>query len=141
MSTPALTPKQGRCVDEYLIDLNATQAAIRAGYSVNSAAQIGEENLRKPDIHSAIQNQIAERSQRTKRTSDSVLSDLEAIKASAMQLVRDKDGNHVMANPNAALKSLELEGKHLGMWAEKQPDNSRSDTGEAIAALIAMLPN
>jgi phage terminase small subunit len=50
----ALTPKQQRFVDEYLIDLNATQAAIRAGYSAKTAGSIGEENLKKPDISAAI---------------------------------------------------------------------------------------
>lgn len=43
----ALTAKQRRFVEEYLVDLNATQAAIRAGYSSKTAASIGEENLRK----------------------------------------------------------------------------------------------
>ena len=50
----ALTPKQRRFVDEYLIDLNATQAAIRAGYKKNTARQIGSENLSKPAIAKAI---------------------------------------------------------------------------------------
>jgi phage terminase small subunit len=45
-----LTPKQERFVQEYLVDLNATQAAIRAGYSRKTAYSIGEENLKKPDI-------------------------------------------------------------------------------------------
>ena len=45
-----LTDKQQRFVEEYLIDLNATQAAVRAGYSEKTAAEIGSENLRKPQI-------------------------------------------------------------------------------------------
>jgi phage terminase small subunit len=49
-----LTPKQERFVREYLIDLNATQAAVRAGYSRKTAHSIGHENLRKPDIQRAI---------------------------------------------------------------------------------------
>lgn len=49
-----LTPKQQRFVDEYLLDLNATQAAIRAGYSRRSARQIGAENMSKPAISGAI---------------------------------------------------------------------------------------
>jgi len=58
-----LTPKQKRFAEEYLVDLNATQAAIRAGYSEDSASIIGFENLRKPNIASAIrkrQNKLAE---------------------------------------------------------------------------------
>ena len=49
-----LTPKQERFVDEYLLDLNATQAAIRAGYSKRSARAIGAENLTKPNIQQRI---------------------------------------------------------------------------------------
>ena len=55
-----LTPKQERFVCEYLKDLNATQAAIRAGYSENSAGQIGAENLRKPAIKEAIDAKLNE---------------------------------------------------------------------------------
>ena len=61
-----LTPKQQRFVEEYLIDLNATQAAIRAGYSEKTAAVIGAENLIKPNIAKAIeeaQNKRAEQTQ------------------------------------------------------------------------------
>ncbi len=54
MSTKNLTPKQLRFIDEYLIDLNATQAAIRAGYSPRTARQIGDENLSKPVIAAAV---------------------------------------------------------------------------------------
>jgi phage terminase small subunit len=49
-----LTPKQERFVQEYLVDLNATQAAIRAGYSKKTAKSIGQENLTKPDIAMAV---------------------------------------------------------------------------------------
>jgi phage terminase small subunit len=56
----ALTSKQQRFVDEYCVDLNATQAAIRAGYSPKTAYSIGSENLTKPEIRSALQaNQAA----------------------------------------------------------------------------------
>lgn len=60
-----LTDKQQRFVDEYLIDLNATQAAIRAGYSEKTAKSIGQENLTKPDIQIAIQEAQAKRAERT----------------------------------------------------------------------------
>lgn len=61
-----LTPKQQRFVEEYLIDLNATQAAIRSGYSEKTAKSIGQENLTKPDIQKAIeeaQNKRTEQAQ------------------------------------------------------------------------------
>ncbi|SAI62909.1 Terminase small subunit [Bordetella trematum] len=70
----ALTNKQRRFVDEYLVDLNATQAAIRAGYSAKTAGQIGDENLKKPQIAAAIQEAQAERSERVQVTADYVLS-------------------------------------------------------------------
>lgn len=68
-----LTPKQQRFVDEYLIDLNATQAAIRAGYSPKSAGRFAQELLLKTHIAQAIEQAKAERSERTKITQDEVL--------------------------------------------------------------------
>ena len=75
----ALTPKQEMFVKEYLIDLNATQAAIRAGYNKNTAYSIGEENLKKPEIQAAIQKAMDERADRTNITADKVLSELAQI--------------------------------------------------------------
>ena len=60
-----MTKKQKRFIEEYLIDLNATQAAIRAGYSPETAGSIGNENLKKPEIRARIDKAIAERSRRT----------------------------------------------------------------------------
>ncbi len=68
-----MTPKQTKFVREYLLDLNATQAAIRAGYSQRTAASIGQENLRKPEIATAIAAAKAERSERTKVDADWLL--------------------------------------------------------------------
>ena len=61
-----LSPKQTRFVEEYLIDLNATQAAIRAGYSSKSARAIASQNLTKLDIQEAIAKAKVERSEATK---------------------------------------------------------------------------
>ena len=69
----ALTAKQAAFVKEYLVDLNATQAAIRAGYSERSAYSIGQENLCKPEIQAAIQEEVKKRSERTEITADMVL--------------------------------------------------------------------
>lgn len=74
-----LTPKQARFVEEYLVDLNATQAAIRAGYSERTARSVGHENLTKPDITEAIQAARAALSQRTEITQDRVLTELARI--------------------------------------------------------------
>ncbi len=75
----ALTAKQQRFVEEYLIDLNATQAAIRAGYSKKAAKEIGCENLTKPNIAAAIETAQLARSERTEITQDAVLAELGKI--------------------------------------------------------------
>lgn len=74
-----LTKKQAEFVREYLVDLNATQAAIRAGYSRRTAVKIGSENLRKPDVAWAIEAAMAERAARTEITADRVLKELAKI--------------------------------------------------------------
>ena len=71
-----LSAKQSIFVEEYLVDLNATQAAIRAGYSEDTAQQIGSENLSKPVIQGAIQVAMNERSKRIEITADNVLKEL-----------------------------------------------------------------
>lgn len=80
-----LTPKQLRFVDEYLIDLNATQAAIRAGYSQKTAAIIGSENLRKPYIASEIARRQAKRSDKLEITAESVVAELAKLGFCNMQ--------------------------------------------------------
>ena len=74
-----LNSKQQRFVEEYLIDLNATQAAIRAGYSPKTANVIGSENLAKPEISNAISRAMAERSRRTGISQDRVVQELAKI--------------------------------------------------------------
>lgn len=114
-----MTPKQAAFVDEYLIDLNATQAAIRAGYSAKTAGSYGHENLRKPEVQSAIADRSRARSERTEITQDLVLTDIELIKRDAMREALDKEGNKAMINHAAALKACELQGRHLQMWNDK----------------------
>jgi phage terminase small subunit len=72
----ALTPKQMLFVREYLVDLNATQAALRAGYSAKTAGKIGFENLQKPEIAAAIAAAQTARAQRLEVTADRVLREL-----------------------------------------------------------------
>ena len=74
-----LTAKQQRFVEEYLIDLNATQAATRAGYSEKTARSIGQENLTKPEVIEAITAAQAARSERTEIKVDRVVAELAAI--------------------------------------------------------------
>lgn len=75
----ALTEKQARFVAEYLVDLNATEAAKRAGYSEKTAYSIGFENLRKPEIQEAIAEAMDARAKRTSITQDRVLQELARI--------------------------------------------------------------
>lgn len=93
MAGRPLTPKQQRFIDEYLVDLNASQAAIRAGYSARRADAIGYENLRKPEIAAAIRDAQAARSERTGITADRVLAELWSIAtADYRELVQVKVG-------------------------------------------------
>lgn len=87
-----LTGKQKRFVEEYLCDLNATQAAIRAGYSAKTAEVVGYENLRKPQIAAAIQAEMDKRSARTEMTQDAVLLELRKLASSDIRKVFDDQG-------------------------------------------------
>lgn len=129
-----LTPKQQRFVQEYLIDLNATQAAIRAGYSKKTAEQIGYENLRKPEIAAAIEAKRLKVAEKAELSVGWVLDRLRTVAERCMQAepVLDKRGEPVLVEtPTGELapaytfqaapanRSLELLGKHLGMFPDK----------------------
>lgn len=92
-----LNPKQKRFCDEYLIDLNATQAAIRAGYSEKTAKQIGQENLTKLDVQEYLHQRIKDREIRTEITQDMVLKELAHIAfddiKNYLRFYTDADGN------------------------------------------------
>ena len=74
-----LTAKQQRFCDEYLVDLNATQAAIRAGYSKKTAYSIGQENLNKPEIKEYIEKRMAEKEESLIAKQDEVMRYLTAV--------------------------------------------------------------
>ena len=144
-----MTKKQKRFVEEYLIDLNATQAAIRAGYSPATAGSIGQENLTKPEIHAAISKAMAEHSKRTGVSVDRVIkelakiafvkitdvvdtndvtikSDAEEDDLAAVQSVKVKTMDTDKGSSeereiklNDKVKALELLGKHFGMWDDR----------------------
>ena len=104
-----LTPKQQRFVDEYLVDLNATQAAKRAGYSEKTAAITGFENLQKPNIQAALQDGLEKRQKRTLITQDQIITEIREIAQEA------RDAQQF----SAALKGYELLGKHQKMWTDR----------------------
>lgn len=88
----ALSAKQNAFVAQYLVDLDATKAAIRAGYSEKTAASIGAENLRKPQIKQAVAEAIARRSARVEVKQDDVLRELIRIFAADIGLAYDENG-------------------------------------------------
>jgi phage terminase small subunit len=92
MSKDKLTDKQAMFVKEYLVDLNATQAAIRAGYSENTANVIGPENLAKPCIAKEIQKHMDKRSKRLEITADTVLQEIAKLGYSNIQKIYKEDG-------------------------------------------------
>lgn len=144
-----MTKKQKRFVEEYLIDLNATQAAIRAGYSSKTANEQGSQNLAKLSIQAAIDKAMAERSRRTGINQDRVIQEIAKIAFLNPADVIDMDS--VTVKPDASrddtaciasirirtlftkdgpiverevkfcdkLKALELLGKHLGIFTDR----------------------
>lgn len=91
---PKLTDKQKRFCDEYIIDLNATQAALRAGYCAKSINNIGPANLLKVGIRNEIQKLKSERSDRVQIEADSVVKELALVGFSNIQdyLTVEEDG-------------------------------------------------
>ncbi len=140
-----MTGKQERFVEEYLIDLNATQAAIRAGYSPKTANEQASRLLAKVNIQAAISKAQAERSRRTGINQDRVIRELAKVAFLNPVDVIDMDGATIRGEANREdtaciasvkvktiptddgpiterevktydkLKALELLGKHLGM--------------------------
>ena len=127
-----LTARQERFILEYLVDLNATQAAIRAGYSAKSARAIACENLAKPDIQEAIALAKQARAEATKIDSEWVLRQAVALYQRVTQEIKpalhpktrkqmkDEEGNLLFVfNAAAANRTLELIGKHVDIGAFK----------------------
>ena len=146
-----LTDKQQRFVDEYLIDLNATQAAIRAGYSEKTAQQMGSENLSKPVIQEAIAIAQDKRAERTEISQDYVIKTIvETIeRCSQAKQVYDKSGELVMTetpdgslapayryDAGSVLKGAELLGRHLVMFKDKVEHTGKD--GEALFPSITV---
>jgi len=124
MKRDGLTPKQAAFVREYLIDLNATQAAIRAGYKPKNAKQTATENLSKPIISAAIADVLAERGKKLALNAEYVLLSLHDVekKCRADVPVLDKRGQptgEYRFDSAGANRALELIGKHLGMFKER----------------------
>ncbi len=121
----ALNAKKNRFVEEYPVDLNATQAAIRAGYSKKTAYSIGQRLLKDVEIQEAIQKAMKDRSERTGITQDKVVEELGKVAFAEAHDYTDADLKY-----RNKLKALELLGKHLGMF-EKRDGYDVEDVGEA----------
>ncbi|OLO26791.1 hypothetical protein BTR23_22160 [Alkalihalophilus pseudofirmus] len=117
-----LTPKQRRFVQEYMIDLNATQAAIRVGYSQRTAYSIGQENLSKPEIKQAIEEQMDEVSRRNQITVDDIVNQLSKI---AFADIRDfvTWDEHVNVKVK---KSAEVDGTVIAEISSSETVNGKS---------------
>ena len=143
-----LTAKQQAFVDEYLIDLNATQAAIRAGYSAKTACEQGARLLANVKVQGTIAEHMAERSKRTGVNQDRIVRELAKIAFVNLTDIVDEEGR-IRSNATdedlsclesikykesssdtgdsverevkiaSKLKALELLGKHVGMWNDK----------------------
>lgn len=125
-----LTDKQKRFCDEYLIDLNAAQAAIRAGYSERTARKIGQENLTKPDIRQYIDQRMAEKESALIACQDEVLKYLTSVmrgESQSTEIVVEglgdgvSEAREIQKRPSEKdrLKAAELLGKRYSMFKEK----------------------
>jgi phage terminase small subunit len=166
MVSVELNLKQKRFVQEYLIDLNATQAAIRAEYSEHTAYSMGQRLLKNVEVQAALQEAIKNRAIRTEITQDRVLKELaniafangtdyaKVVKVNDESLVGIVPTDDLTADQRSAivgikqnqfgieiklndkLKALELIGKHLGMFNDK---NNGDDSVEDLTSLAEML--
>ncbi|MEI6092955.1 MAG: terminase small subunit [bacterium] len=109
-NTKQLTPKQKRFIDNYLISLNATDAAIKAEYSEKTARAIGCELLTKPNIQSEIEKRIKKIEDKTEITVEYVLNGLNTLAKTAK-------------NEGVRLRAFELLGKHLTLFTDKLDTN------------------
>lgn len=165
-----MTRKQKVFCEEYLIDLNATQAAIRAGYSPATATSIGSENLSKPDIRACIDKALAERSKRTGVNADRVIDELakiafvnpaDVVNLNEATVIENADAADTAAISSVKVKksysengetverevrmqdktrSLELLGKHLGLFTDKVQVDGKLDTGtDKLADILSQL--
>lgn len=160
---PKLTDKQKRFCEEYLIDLNATQAAIRAGYKEKTAYAQGQRLLKKVEAQEYLQELMNERSKRTEITADRVLRELAAIAFSdRTELAQVGESGEVTFTPTEQLKedikrtiagiengkygtkvttydkvkALELLGKHLGLFTAGADNSAALDKLDEVLGRI-----
>ena len=115
-----LTARQMRFVDEYLKDLNATQAAIRAGYKATTAVAANAARLLKNDkVQEAIEARKQTRVERVELEQDWVVNELRKVAQRCLP-VEDDDGKPVANVVSVGVKALELLGRHQGIFIDKR---------------------
>ena len=115
-----LTARQMRFVDEYLKDLNATQAAIRAGYKATTAVAANAARLLKNDkVQEAIEARKQTRVERVELEQDWVVNELRKVAQRCLP-VEDDDGKPIANIVNVGVKALELLGRHQGIFIDKR---------------------
>ena len=138
-----LTDRQERFCREYIIDYNATDAAIRAGYSKKTAYSIGSENLKKPELLARVRELQTEQAERLCVNADWVVMQLVEVYKRCMQhkpVYEWRDGELVETGEYAfdskgALNALEMIGKHLAMFSGKTPQDSKQDVSKLFEVL------
>jgi phage terminase small subunit len=158
---PNLTPKQARFVDEYLVDLNATQAAIRAGYSARTAQWIGPQLLGKSHVNERIASAQRERSAQTGITAARVVQEIARVAFADPRMIAQWDNDTVSMRASSELSddeaaavaevkstkegvsvklhnkvaALEQLAKHVGLYAE------RPSEGDGARTVVVYLPD
>lgn len=138
-----LTEKQRLFCEEYIVRLDGTEAAIKAGYSERTAPVIASENLRKPKIAAYLRELTKARCERTQVDADWVLKNAAKGFEINAKTITDDNGVVKMVNPNAAAKFLELTGKHVAVkaWDKPEEKNAGTDIANALTAIIDKLPS
>lgn len=126
-----LTPKQKAFVQEYLVDLNATQAAIRAGYSQKTAEQMGYKLVQKSSVQEAIQEAMRNREIRTEITQDKVLKELAKIAFSSgadfAQVKTEKRKKQIWNDSTQEYEEKEVEEQFVELFdTEKLPADKKA---------------
>lgn len=144
MASDKLTEKQKRFADEYMIDLNGTQAAIRAGYSAKTAMEQGSRLLSNVKVQEYLSESRQKVSEKLELSHEWVLTRLKEISDRCMVaepvMVKGEDGQMVESgeyrfDSSGANKSTELIGKHLGMFVTKM-EHTGKDGKDLIPARI-----
>ena len=131
-----LTPRQRRFIEEYMVDLTGTQAAIRAGYAPGGARQHASRLLAQAPVQAALAQAMSERRKRTELTADEVIGDLRELRdicmgrkpVKVMTIVKNaREGTAepvevegMMFEPAAANRALEMLGRHMRLFADRR---------------------